>query len=61
MFRILKRAPWIAIGAAGAWLFDSTNGEARRRRLRDRIDHFVKPESPPQAPPDLGMHEGRAA
>ena len=30
MFRIIKRSPWIALGAAGAWLFDPIQGPQRR-------------------------------
>jgi hypothetical protein len=61
MFRILKRAPWIAVGAAGAWLFDATNGEERRRRLRERLDDLVQPTKPDRPPVDVGAPESRAA
>jgi hypothetical protein len=30
MFRIMKRSPWIALGAAGAWFFDPVQGAQRR-------------------------------
>jgi hypothetical protein len=30
MFRIIKRSPWIALGAAGAWFFDPVQGRQRR-------------------------------
>ena len=30
MFRIIKRSPWIALGAAGAWFFDPMQGAQRR-------------------------------
>lgn len=31
MFRTIRRAPWIALGATAAYYLDSTNGPARRR------------------------------
>lgn len=37
MFRTIRRAPWIALGAAGAYYLDGANGPARRRDARDRI------------------------
>ena len=30
MFRIIKRSPWIALGAAGAWFLDPVQGAQRR-------------------------------
>jgi len=30
MFRIIKRTPWIALGAAGAWFLDPVQGAQRR-------------------------------
>ena len=30
MFRIIKRSPWIALGAAGAWFLDPMQGPQRR-------------------------------
>jgi hypothetical protein len=36
MFRIIRRAPWIAIGAAGAYFFDPERGSERRRDALDR-------------------------
>jgi len=30
MFRIIKRSPWIALGAAGAWFLDPVQGGQRR-------------------------------
>jgi len=30
MFRIIKRSPWIALGAAGAWFLDPAQGAQRR-------------------------------
>jgi hypothetical protein len=30
MFRIIKRSPWIALGAAGAWFLDPDQGSQRR-------------------------------
>jgi hypothetical protein len=61
MLRIIKRAPWIAAGAVGAWLLDGTNGEERRRRLRERVDDLLKPGPPERPPVDLEVPQGRAA
>jgi hypothetical protein len=61
MLRIMKRAPWIAIGAAGAWLLDGTNGEERRRRLRKRVEEALNRDPAVRPPVDLGVSEGRAA
>jgi hypothetical protein len=33
MFRLLRRAPWIALGAAGAYYFDPRGGPDRRTQL----------------------------
>ena len=45
MFRIIKRSPWIAIGAASAWLFDPVSGPQRRAmitsKVRDWKDEFT--------------------
>jgi hypothetical protein len=30
MFRMIRRAPWIALGAAGVYYLDATSGPARR-------------------------------
>jgi hypothetical protein len=34
MFRMIKRSPWIAIGAAGAWFLDPIFGPNRRAKAR---------------------------
>jgi hypothetical protein len=61
MFRIIKRAPWIALGAFAAWLFDGANGEERRRRLKARADELLNPSPTAQSPVDLDVPAGRAA
>jgi hypothetical protein len=33
MFRIIKRSPWIALGAAGAWFLDPVQGPTRRAMI----------------------------
>jgi hypothetical protein len=38
MFRLIKRAPWIVIGAAVAYYLDPASGITRRRRLRRRVE-----------------------
>jgi hypothetical protein len=37
MLRVLKRLPWIVLGAMGAWLFDGQQGADRRRRIKNRM------------------------
>jgi len=37
MFRILKRMPWILVGAAGMWFLDPEHGAARRDALLERV------------------------
>ena len=37
MSRIIRRAPWIALGAAGVYYLDAANGPARRRVLADAV------------------------
>lgn len=41
MFRIIKRAPWIVLGAGVAWLFDSEQGPKRRRQAKEKLDSIV--------------------
>ena len=41
MFRMIKRAPWIALGAGAAWLFDSEQGPKRRRQAKEKLDSIV--------------------
>lgn len=41
MFRLMRRAPWIALGAAGAYYLDGQNGSARRRQLAARAREWV--------------------
>ena len=36
MFRIIKRSPWIALGAAGAWFFDPAQGSQRRAMVTSK-------------------------
>lgn len=42
MFRILRRSPWIALGALGAWLFDSQQGSQRRARVKDNAKRMTE-------------------
>lgn len=41
MFKIIKRAPWIALGAGVAWLFDAEQGQKRRRQAKEKLDSIV--------------------
>ncbi len=57
MFRLMKRAPWIVLGAAAAYLADPASGVTRRRRLRRRIEELLGGTEPRDlmfaaAPPD---------
>ena len=36
MFRIIKRSPWIALGAAGAWFLDPMQGAQRRASVTSK-------------------------
>jgi hypothetical protein len=36
MFRLIRRSPWIALGAAAAYFLDGENGPERRRRAGER-------------------------
>ena len=36
MFRIIKRSPWIALGAAGAWFLDPVQGPKRRTMVTEK-------------------------
>jgi len=38
VFRLIKRAPWIAIGAAGAWFLDPVCGPERRAQAKRKAD-----------------------
>jgi len=41
MDRMMRRAPWIALGAAGAFYLDPAAGAARRRDLAGRVRDVV--------------------
>jgi hypothetical protein len=36
MFRIIKRSPWIVLGAAGAWFLDPVQGAPRRAAVMSK-------------------------
>jgi len=56
MFRIIKRSPWIALGAAGAWLFDPMQGPQRRAMLTNKAlqwkNDLTASSRPPTTPVD---------
>jgi hypothetical protein len=63
MFRIIKRSPWIVIGAAGAWLFDPVSGPQRRAMLtskaRDWKDELTSSRpTTATTPPSFGSTGG---
>src|SRR3954454_6227484 len=41
LFRMIRRAPWIAIGAAGAYYLDGAQGAARRNDATERLGTLV--------------------
>ena len=58
MFRIIKRSPWIALGAAGAWFLDPVAGAQRRsmiatkaRQWKDDLTSTVPPTPPVEQEP----------
>lgn len=51
MIRLLKRAPWIALGAATAWLLDADRGAARRAQLKERLGAWNGSQPDPLVPP----------
>jgi hypothetical protein len=65
VFRLIKRAPWIAIGAAGAWFFDPNSGPERRAQAKRKADDlFGSPTAPTSIEDEIGdpLHEhARAA
>jgi hypothetical protein len=50
MFRMIKRAPWIALGAAAAWLLDGERGAARRAELASTVRSWVGSDPDPLQP-----------
>jgi hypothetical protein len=61
MFRIIKRSPWIALGAAGAWFLDPEQGAQRRAAVTSKVAQWKRdltssrPASAPfEAPPMPG-------
>lgn len=42
MFRIIRRAPWIAIGAGTAYFLDGRSGAARRRDVAERATTWAR-------------------
>ena len=57
MFRLIKRSPWIALGAAGAWFLDPEQGPKRRsmltmkaRQLKSELTNSRPSTTPVQEP-----------
>lgn len=42
MFRIIRRAPWIAVGAGAAYFLDGPSGSARRRDVAERAKAWAQ-------------------
>jgi hypothetical protein len=42
MFRIMRRGPWIALGAAGAYFFDGRNGATRREEAKAGMRSLIE-------------------
>ena len=67
MFRIIKRSPWIALGAAGAWFFDPAQGSQRRAMVTSKAREWkdelmarpptitTTPETPLGSTPDTRL------
>jgi hypothetical protein len=60
VFRIIRRSPWIAVGAFGAWLLDAEQGPKRRAQVTDQAKRLANSltgasgqTSFPSAPADL--------
>jgi hypothetical protein len=57
MFRIIKRSPWIALGAVGAWILDPVQGPQRRAMITTKArqwkDELIssRPSKRPFEPP----------
>jgi hypothetical protein len=44
---MIKRSPWIALGAASAWFFfDTTHGAERRAQARQRVSEMFGAQPP---------------
>jgi len=56
MFRIIKRAPWIALGGAAVWFFDPERGPSRRAELKTWLDNTAG-----EAADDVAAAASRAA
>ena len=41
MFRIIRRSPWIAVGALGAWLLDGEQGPQRRAQVTSQAKRLA--------------------
>ena len=55
MFRIIKRTPWIALGAAGAWFLDPVQGAQRRAGVTAKARQWkLEMSSPRPAPAPFG-------
>ena len=55
MFRIIKRSPWIALGAAGAWFLDPVQGPQRRSMVTMKARQWtteLKASRPTTTPAD---------
>ncbi len=50
MFRLIKRAPWVAVGAVVAYYADPSSGITRRRRLRRQVESLVRGEGAASSP-----------
>ena len=55
MFRMIKRSPWIVLGAAGAWFFDPTFGAVRRSKARQKLNETFGPAEVPAAAVGPGL------
>ena len=60
MFRLIKRSPWIALGAAGAWFLDPVQGPQRRSMVTTKARQWTnemkssRPSTTPMSEPFAG-------
>jgi hypothetical protein len=42
VFRLLKRSPWLLLGAAAAWFADPVSGRTRRDAVRAKLSEATE-------------------
>ena len=57
MFRIIKRSPWIALGAAGAWFLDPMQGPQRRAMITTKARQWTNELKASSSQSSTTVHE----